>query len=123
MRTSRITTASGSTSRHENRHGWRFWASVGLPERDRFRVDRRRKRPLACRAMTRVGQAAESDDRWSLGDEHATRGDLEVLDVGIRAEIAGLRSEISALESRLAWRLLGGAGALLLLSGLADFLT
>ena len=56
-------------------------------------------------------------------DEPATRRDLAILTAEIRVEIAGLGSEIAALESRLSWRLLGGGGALLLLSRLADFLT
>ncbi len=72
--------------------------------------------------MTTVDQAAERDDRWSLRDEPATRGDLAVLVAEIRAEVVALRSEIAALESRLVWRLLGGAGALLLLSDLTEYL-
>lgn len=66
--------------------------------------------------MTAVDQAAERDDRLSGRDEPATRGDLDILGAEIRTEIA-------ALESRLLWRLLGGGGALLVLSRLADFVT
>ena len=65
--------------------------------------------------MTTVEQTAERDDRLSGRDEPATRGDLDIL-------AAEIRTDIAALESRLLWRLLGGGGALLLLSRLADFL-
>jgi len=78
---------------------------------------------LGSDQMTTVEQTAERDDRLSRREEPATRGDLAVLAAEIRAEVAGLRSEIAALESRLLWRLLGGGGALLLLSRLADFLS
>ncbi len=73
--------------------------------------------------MTTVDQVAERADGLPLHDDPATRRDLVILTAEIRAEIAGLGSEIAALESRLSWRLLGGGGALLLLSRLADFLT
>ena len=66
--------------------------------------------------MTTVEQTAERGDRLSGRDQPATRGDLDIL-------AAEIRTEIAALESRLLWRLLGGGGALLLLSRLADFLT
>ena len=48
------------------------------------------------------------------GDAPATRGDLAIL-------AADMRAQLAALESRLLWRLLGGLGALLILSRLADF--
>ena len=63
--------------------------------------------------MTRVDQAAERDDLLSRCDAPATRGDLAIL-------AADMRAEFAALESRLLWRLLGGAGGLLILSRLAD---
>ena len=64
--------------------------------------------------MTTVDQAVERHDLLSRRDAPATRGDLAIL-------AADMRAEIAALESRLLWRLLGGGGALLLLSRLADF--
>lgn len=73
--------------------------------------------------MTTVDQAAERSDGLPPHDEAGTRRDLAILTAEMRVEIAGLRSEIAALEWRLLWRLLGGGGALLLLSRLADFLT
>ena len=73
--------------------------------------------------MTTVDPAVERDERLSGRHEPVTRGDLAVLAAEIRAETAGLRSEIAALESRLLWRLLGGGGALLILSRLSEFLT
>ena len=76
--------------------------------------------PAQAAAATETIRSAATE--LSRRDEPVTRGDLAVLAAKIHAEIAGLRSEIAALESRLLWRLLGGGGALLLLSRLADFL-
>ncbi len=70
--------------------------------------------------MTTLDETSEHADRaWR--NEPVTRGDLDILAARIGTEMAGLRGEIAALESRLLWRLLGGGGALLILSRLADF--
>ena len=69
--------------------------------------------PAQAAAATETIRSAATE--LSRRDEPVTRGDLAVLAAKIHAEIA-------ALESRLLWRLLGGGGALLLLSRLADFL-